>query len=111
MIRLQQNLRLPIAGCAVVATKPSPDPRGCLCEIYRAEWPGAFPTVQWNACISKAGSIRGVHVHVDYDEYYTPLAGRGLLGLHDVRRQSPTFERSVAAEWHAEDKCAVVIPR
>jgi dTDP-4-dehydrorhamnose 3,5-epimerase len=111
MIRLQNNTQIPIADCAVVPAKPNPDARGCLYEIYRAEWPGAFPTVQWNACISNAGVIRGVHVHVDYEEYYTLLAGRGLLGLHDIRRDSPTFGRSVTIDWRAEDRSAVVVPR
>jgi dTDP-4-dehydrorhamnose 3,5-epimerase len=111
MIRLQPNTRLPILDCAVVPAKPNPDARGCLYEIYRAEWPGGFPTVQWNACISKAGVVRGVHVHVDYDEYYTLLVGRGVLGLHDIRRESPTFGCSVTIDWRAEDRCAVSIPR
>src|SRR5205085_576182 len=102
MIRLQQNSRLPVAGCAVVPAKPNPDARGCLYEIYRAEWPGAFPTVQWNACVSKAGVVRGVHVHVDYEEYYTLLAGRGVLGLHDIRRESPTFGGSITIDWRAD---------
>jgi dTDP-4-dehydrorhamnose 3,5-epimerase len=110
MIRLPQA-SLPIDGCAVVPAKPNPDGRGCLYEIYRAEWPGAFPTVQWNACFSNAGVVRGVHVHVDYEEYYTLLAGGGLLGLHDIRRESPTFGDSVTIDWRAQDKCAVVIPR
>jgi dTDP-4-dehydrorhamnose 3,5-epimerase len=112
MIRLQHvNARLPIDGCAVVPAKPNPDGRGCLYEIYRAEWPGAFPAVQWNACLSKKGVVRGVHVHVDYEEYYTLLAGRGLLGLRDIRRDSPTFGRSVTIDWRAEDRCAITIPR
>lgn len=110
MIRLKNN-PVPLDGCDVVPAKPNPDARGCLYEIYRAEWPGAFQAVQWNACISKAGVVRGVHVHVDYDEYYTLLAGRGILGLHDIRRDSPTFRRSVTIDWRAEDRCAIVVPR
>ena len=110
MIRLQQA-HIPIDGCSLIPAKPNPDGRGCLYEIYRAEWPGVFSTVQWNACVSKAGVVRGVHVHVDYDEYYTLLAGRGLLGLRDVRRTSPTFGQSVTIDWRTEDRCAVVIPR
>lgn len=110
MIRLNNEF-VPIRGCAVVPAKPNADARGCLYEIYRAEWPGAFPAVQWNACVSKSGVVRGVHVHVDYDEYYTLLAGRGLLGLHDVRRESSTFGRSVTIDWRAEDKSAIVVPR
>ena len=110
MIRIRNN-SLPIDGCAAVPAKTNPDARGCLYEIYRAEWPGSFETVQWNACISKAGVIRGVHVHVDYDEYYTLLAGRGFLGLHDIRRESITFGRTVTIDWRADDRCAVVVPR
>jgi dTDP-4-dehydrorhamnose 3,5-epimerase len=109
MIRLQ-NARVPIEGCAVLPAKPNPDARGCLYEIYRAEWPGSFSTVQWNACVSKAGVVRGVHVHVDYTEYYTLLSGRGLLGVHDIRRTSATFGQSVTIDWRAEDRSAVVIP-
>jgi dTDP-4-dehydrorhamnose 3,5-epimerase len=110
MIRLE-NDPLPIAGCAVVPAKSNPDGRGCLYEIYRAGWSGSFETVQWNACVSKAGVVRGVHVHVDYDEYYTLLAGRTLCGLHDIRRESPTFGRSVTIDWRAEDRRAIVVPR
>jgi dTDP-4-dehydrorhamnose 3,5-epimerase len=31
--------------------------------------------------------------------------------VHDIRRESPTFRRSVTIDWRAEDRCAVVIPR
>jgi dTDP-4-dehydrorhamnose 3,5-epimerase len=110
MIRLKNN-HVPIDGCAVIPAKTNPDARGCLYEIYRAAWPGSFETVQWNACLSKAGVVRGVHVHVDYDEYYTLLAGRGFLGLHDIRRESLTFRRSVTIDWRADDRSAIVVPR
>src|SRR5687767_7613725 len=108
MIRLNNDL-IPIDGCTVIPAKSNPDGRGCLYEIYRAEWSGAFGTVQWNACVSKAGVVRGVHVHVDYHEYYTLLAGRTICGLHDIRRESPTFGRSVTIDWRAEDRCAIVV--
>ena len=71
--------RIPIEGCAPVPVKANADDRGCLFEIFREEWAGAFKTVQWNACSSRAGVMRGVHVHVDYDEFYTlPLGGFSL---------------------------------
>ena len=110
MIRLETE-PIPIDGCAVIPAKPNPDARGCLYEIYRAAWPGAFEIVQWNACVSKAGVVRGVHVHVDYDEYYTLLAGRTVCGLHDIRRESATFGSSVTIDWRADDRCAIVVPQ
>jgi dTDP-4-dehydrorhamnose 3,5-epimerase len=109
MIRVP-NDPIPIDGCVLIPAKPNPDARGCLYEIYRAGWPGSFETVQWNACVSKAGVVRGVHVHVDYDEYYTLLSGRAVCGLHDIRRESPTFGGSVTIDWRAEDRCAIVVP-
>jgi dTDP-4-dehydrorhamnose 3,5-epimerase len=102
--------RTGIAGCDAVAVSVNRDGRGCLYEIYRQCWPHAFPTLQWNACASNAGVVRGAHVHVDYDEFYTLPHGRVLLGLADIRRASPTFRKSAQIEWAARDGFAVVVP-
>jgi dTDP-4-dehydrorhamnose 3,5-epimerase len=56
------------------------------------------------------GVMRGVHVHVDYDEFYTLPLGRVFLALRDIRRASPTFGRSIGFEWSADDGFAVPIP-
>jgi dTDP-4-dehydrorhamnose 3,5-epimerase len=103
-------LTIPIDGCAPVPVRPNSDHRGCLFEIFREEWPGAFKTVQWNACASRAGVMRGVHVHVDYDEFYTLPMGRVFLALRDIRRDSPTFGASAGFEWSSADGFAVPVP-
>jgi dTDP-4-dehydrorhamnose 3,5-epimerase len=54
--------------------------------------------------------MRGVHVHVDYDEFYTLPWGRVFLALRDIRRASPTFGNSVGFEWSAADGFAVPVP-
>ncbi len=102
--------RFLIEGCAAVSVRPNSDDRGCLFELFREEWPGAFKTVQWNACASSAGVMRGVHVHVDYDEFYTLPVGRVFLALRDIRRASPTFGTGVGFEWSAADGFAVPVP-
>ena len=102
--------QVPIEGCAPVPVTVNHDDRGCLFEIFREEWAGAFRTVQWNACKSRAGVMRGVHVHVDYDEFYTLPLGRVFLALRDIRRASPTFGNSTGFEWSAADGFAVPIP-
>lgn len=102
---------LAIEGVHVLPTSCNADARGCLTELYRADTPGAFPVVQWNACNSRAGVVRGVHVHVDYDEIYTMPVGRVVLALHDIRPESPTCGRSLQFEWRGADGIAVVIPR
>jgi dTDP-4-dehydrorhamnose 3,5-epimerase len=101
---------IPIEGCAPVPVQPNADARGCLFEVFRENWPGAFRTVQWNVCSSRAGVMRGVHVHVDYDEFYTLPQGRVFLALRDARRESPTFGASAAFEWTAADGFAVPVP-
>ncbi|HEY1474579.1 MAG TPA: dTDP-4-dehydrorhamnose 3,5-epimerase family protein [Pseudolabrys sp.] len=100
-----------IVDCEIVPVSANRDDRGSLYEIYRQSWPGAFPTVQWNACVSDAGVVRGAHVHVDFDEIYTLPRGRLIVGLSDIRRNSSTFGKSVQFEWADRDVCAVVIPR
>lgn len=99
-----------IEGCAPVPVSPNPDSRGCLFEIFREEWPGAFKCVQWNACVSRAGVMRGVHVHADYDEFYTLPKGRVFIALRDIRRASPTFGASAAFEWRSTDGFAIPVP-
>lgn len=99
-----------ISGCGPIAVRPNRDDRGCLSEIFREEWPLAFKTVQWNACSSRAGVMRGVHVHADYDEFYTLPQGRVFVALRDIRRSSPTFGASAGFEWSGADGIAVPIP-
>jgi dTDP-4-dehydrorhamnose 3,5-epimerase len=98
-----------IVGCELVPVLANRDDRGCLFELFRES--EALQAVQWNACASKAGVVRGAHVHVDYDEYYTLPRGRVVLGLADIRRNSPTYRKSTQIPWRDKDGFAVVIPR
>lgn len=100
-----------IMGCDIVPVSANRDARGCLYEIYRQSWPNAFPTVQWNACASNAGIVRGAHVHVDYHEFYTLPRGRVTIGLADIRRASPTYGHSMQFDWADHDGFAVVVPQ
>lgn len=100
-----------IAGCEIVPVSANRDERGCLYEIFRETWPGAFHAVQWNACASDRGVVRGAHVHVDYHEFYTLPRGEVIIGLSDIRRESVTFGRSAQFYWSDRDAVAFVVPR
>ena len=104
-------LAIPINDCAVVPVTQNRDARGCLYEIFRESWPHSFRAVQWNACVSRSGAVRGVHAHVYYDEFYTLPQGRVILGLHDIRRSSTSFGQTVQFEWTDQDASAIVIPK
>lgn len=54
--------------------------------------------------------MRGVHAHVDYDEFYTLPSGRVFVALRDIREGSPTFGNSAGFEWSASDGFAVPVP-
>lgn len=99
-----------ISGCEIVPVSANRDERGCLYEVFRESWPGAFRAVQWDVCSSSAGVVRGVHVHADYHEFYTLPRGRVELGLVDIRRDSPTFRHSVQFDWADQDNVAIVVP-
>lgn len=99
-----------IAGCEIVPVAANHDDRGCLHEIFREEWPQVFRAVQWNACASDQGVVRGAHVHVDYHEFYTLPRGEVIIGLSDIRRASPTFGSSVQYAWSDRDAIAFIVP-
>ena len=110
MLRYILPERIGIEGCEIIPISANRDDRGCLSEIFRQSWRGAFAAVQWNACASAAGVVRGAHVHIDYKEFYTLLRGRVLVGLADIRLGSPTFGIAEQFEWSDQDQRAIVIP-
>ena len=84
------------------------DSRGNLTEIFREEWPGVPPIVQWNFVRSEANVLRGMHVHVTHVDYLIVLEGRILVGLCDLRESGSG--RGEIVEMPGDNSCALVIP-
>lgn len=97
-------------GVFIRALTGNPDPRGNLVEVYREQWATEWRTMQFNAVFSNPGVLRGVHVHATHFDYIVLLCGRMLLGLHDLRPESPTARLSSLMEFCAEPLAGVVIP-
>lgn len=97
-------------GVVIRALTRHADSRGSLTEIYRASWSMGCEPLQINAMSSVAGTLRGVHVHVRHADHLALIAGRMLLGLHDLRGESATRGLSWLTEIDAERPQAVVIP-
>ncbi len=97
-------------GVRVLPLKMNSDRRGGFTEIFREEWPTGVRPVQWNLVSSEAGVLRGVHVHLQHDDYLVVAQGRAAIGLRDLREGSPT--EGVATAWEAsgDDLAAIVIP-
>ena len=97
-------------GVAIKDLAPHVDDRGVFIEVHRDAWLTGDRPVQWNAVRSKANVLRGVHVHRHHADQIVVIDGIMLLGLHDVRRDSPTRGQSIVVELTGRAPRAVTIP-
>jgi len=80
-----------IAGVVVVDPVVHGDDRGTFVETWRREWiPGCREMVQANRAERSAGSLVGLHYPRHQADYWTVVAGRIRVVLHDLRTGSPT---------------------
>ncbi len=106
---LSQVADLPL-GVAIKDLTPHADDRGVFTEVHRDAWLSGDRPVQWNAVRSKANVLRGVHVHRHHADQIVVIDGMMLLGLHDVRPDSPTRGQSIVIELGGHAPRAVTIP-
>jgi dTDP-4-dehydrorhamnose 3,5-epimerase len=97
-------------GVSLYRLTPHRDARGTVTEIYREIWDLGCRAVQFNAVTSGAGVLRGMHVHVRHGDHLVLLAGRMVVGLHDLRPSLPIARASCLIELDAGEPCAIVIP-
>ena len=106
---VQTTFAAPIPGVQVRRLEPHVDERGTFTEIFREGWLVDAPKfVQWNAVTSRAGTLRGVHVHRRHADYLVVLAGHLTLGLVDLRPNA-AGGRAIL-EMEATEPIAVAIP-
>ena len=96
-------------GVALTPVLPHADDRGVFIEAYRREWPVGFDPVQWGLVRSRAGTLRGVHVHPVHDDYLLAIEGAVRVGLHDLRPDSASYRESMMLEL-GPTTGALVIP-
>lgn len=85
------------------------DGRGSLTEIFREAW-FSQPAVQWNYVRSIAGVLRGVHGHFRHTDYLVVLEGSAVIGLKDLRPDSPTYGDAETVELRSRNLRALTIP-
>lgn len=86
------------------------DSRGELTEIFRCT---DFPHnhfKQSNFVRSKAGVLRGVHIHNQHTDYLIILEGRATIGMKDLRSKSDTFGQTFSITVTGEDITSLLIP-
>jgi dTDP-4-dehydrorhamnose 3,5-epimerase len=87
-----------------------PDERGVFTEVFRGTWDTGVIPVQWNVVSSRAGVLRGVHVHPRHGDYLILLQGRASIGLRDLRRGSPTEGLALIVEMSGDERGALTTP-
>lgn len=97
-------------GATLRLLSPNPDDRGVYTEIYRDSWEAGQRPIQWSACASEPGVLRGVRVHFDHDDWLVVLSGRATVGLRDLRPASPTEGRTALVALAAVAPGALAVP-
>ncbi len=86
------------------------DERGTFTEIFREAWVTGTRFVQWNAVTSRAGTLRGVHVHRHHDDYLVLISGHLWLGLADLRPGANPDDARALIEIVTAQPVAITIP-
>ena len=80
-------------------------------ETYRREWfPAGREMVQANRADRVAGSVVGLHYHLQQTDYWYVARGSARVVLHDLRRGSPTDGATLTLGLDGGSARAVYIP-
>jgi dTDP-4-dehydrorhamnose 3,5-epimerase len=107
-----------IAGVTLAETPVARSPDGLFAELARIDddrqvegFPGVRP-VQWNWSVLEPGAVKAWHLHLDQEDLWiVPPGTTVLVGLADLRRDSPTasaLERLVLGAGRCD---RLLIPR
>ena len=99
-----------IEGVRITPLVPHRDRRGWLMEAFRDSWIPGPHNLQVNLMHSRAGSLRGVHVHPRHADWFVVVTGRAMVGLKDARRASTTHGRIESIWLEADAPCALLVP-
>ena len=97
-------------GARLRRLEPNVDARGSFTELWRRAWGLSGEMPQWNAVRSNKGVLRGVHVHLRHDDYLTVPMGLAVIGLCDLRTESPTHRAVTMVELGEHEPAALSIP-
>lgn len=99
-----------IAGAQYECLRANLDERGSFTEIFYSTWNTGVEPVQWSAVKSRAGVLRGMHLHLRHDEYICVLGGKACVGLYDLRKSSPTYKAHTLVELEGNAPARLSFP-
>lgn len=87
------------------------DVRGSFTEIFSDMWDTSVDPRQWSIVKSRAKALRGMHIHLEHDEYICVTQGRACIGLYDPRRHSRTYGSHALIEASGDSPAFITFPR
>src|SRR5919202_2176598 len=100
-----------ITGVVLVRPLVHADERGRFAETYRRSWfPEATEMVQGSRSDRVAGTVVGIHYHLEQADYWYVVRGTARVVLHDLREGSPTEASTITLEMGDADECGLFIP-
>lgn len=100
-----------IEGVVMRSLSAHGDPRGTFTELFSDRWGLPLEPRQWSVVHSRAGTLRGMHVHMRHDEFLSPVVGQCFVGLYDLRPDSGTRGNSMMIPLNAATPACVAFPR
>lgn len=98
------------SGVQIRPLTPHQDRRGWLVEAFRDSWAPGVGNAQVNLTWSRAGTLRGSHVHGVHTDYFVLASGRVTVGIRDLRKRSPSFGMTALAELTGDSPSAMTVP-
>ena len=85
-----------LSGVLIRRLQPHADDRGSLTELWRGTWTAGLlepGVVQANLSRSRAGVLRGMHLHLRQTDVWVMMEGSATVALADLRSRSDTPTR------------------
>lgn len=100
-----------IQGTKLKVLKEHKDYRGSFTEIFEQKEDTGIQPTQWSMVRSSASVFRGMHLHKRHDEYFCIIEGTCLVGLKDIRPDSPTYFQASLYQLSGEDLASLIFPK
>lgn len=100
-----------LQDCELIKLDKNSDVRGSFTEVFQNEWNTPLSPVQWSIVKSNKRVLRGMHYHLNHDEYFCLIKGTCLLGLKDLRPSSHTYMQSSLYSLKGDDPSCVIFPK
>jgi dTDP-4-dehydrorhamnose 3,5-epimerase len=86
------------------------DARGAFTEYFKSSWGSCIAPEQWAIVHSENAVVRGAHLHLRHDEYFSIVQGVAYVGLYDLRSDSPTRDCHALYRLDAKSPSALIFP-